>query len=243
MRTQIQTIHSLLLVNAAHPIPASTAHLDLVCVDARWPEVQLERRAAGLLNACIQAVGGQDLIVPVSGWRSQREQQAIWDDTLAKEGEDFTRKYVALPGCSEHQTGLAIDLGAAAKEIDFIRPEFPYDGVCGAFRQRAADYGFVLRYPAGKEAVTGIAHEPWHFRYVGVPHARLMTDLGLTLEEYVALLRRDYAQRPLTFQSGSRTFQIQYHSGAACREDVPEAGGYRQVSADNCGGFVVTLWR
>lgn len=72
-------------------------------------------------------------------------------------------------GCSEHETGLAIDLALAGEEPDFIRPPFPDRGICRRFRQRCADFGFVLRYPAGKETVTGIAHEPWHFRYVGVP--------------------------------------------------------------------------
>ena len=241
MRTGTLLADSLLLVNAAHPI-ADGKEPQLVCVDPRRPEIRLERWAAGLLNACIRAVGGQDEIVPVSGWRSREEQQAIWADTLADRGERFTRQYVAPPGCSEHQTGLAIDLGQASEKIDFIRPAFPYDGVCGAFRQRAADYGFILRYPAGKEAVTGIAHEPWHFRYVGVPHARIMTDLGLTLEEYVLLLRRNYARRPLVFRAGTRVFQIR-----CCPEGdaLPplEPGSCRQVSADNCGGFVITDWR
>ena len=242
MSTLTRTTGALPLVNAAHPIPPS-AGPELVCVDPRWPEVLLERRAAGLLNACIRAVGGENAIVPVSGWRSQEEQQAIWDDTLAKEGETFTRQYVALPGCSEHQTGLAIDLGLASQEIDFIRPNFPYRGVCGAFRKQAADYGFVLRYPAGKEAVTGIAHEPWHFRYVGVPHARLMAEKGLVLEEYVAVLRQDYSQRPLTVCAASHTFHIWYCDEADREGLPPEPGSYRQVSADNCGGLVVTTWR
>lgn len=242
MRTLTRTTGSLLLVNAAHFMPSSAVP-DLVCVDPRWPEVQLERRAAGLLNACIRAVGGEHVIVPVSGWRSREEQQAIWDDTLAKEGEAFTRQYVALPGCSEHQTGLAIDLGLASEEIDFIRPNFPYSGVCGAFRKQAADYGFILRYPAGEETVTGIAHEPWHFRYVGVPHAKFMAEQGIVLEEYVALLRRDYFRRPLTVCAASRTFHIWYCDEAVQEELSPELGSYCQVSADNCGGFVVTTWR
>ena len=242
MRSLTRTTGALLLVNAAHSMPASPAP-DLVCVDFRWPEIQLERRAAGLLNACIRAVGGEKAIVPVSGWRSQEEQQAIWDDTLSKEGEAFTRQYVALPGCSEHQTGLAIDLGLASQEIDFIRPHFPYRGVCGAFRKQAADYGFVLRYPAGKEAVTGIAHEPWHFRYVGVPHAGFMAEQGLVLEEYVAVLRQDYSQRPLTICTASHTFHIWYCNETDQEDLLADSGSYCQVSADNCGGLVVTTWR
>ena len=242
MRTLAQPTGALLLVNAAHSL-ATSASPDLVCVDPRWPGVQLERRAAGLLNACIRAVGGEHVIVPVSGWRSQEEQQAIWDDTLVKEGEAFTRQYVALPGCSEHQTGLAIDLGLASEEIDFIRPNFPYSGVCGAFRKQAADYGFILRYPAGKEAVTGIAYEPWHFRYVGVPHARFMAEQGIVLEEYMEILRRDFSQRPLTVCAASHMFHIWYCNEAVREDLLSEPGSYCQVSEDNCGGFVVTTWR
>lgn len=65
------------------------------------------------------------------------------------------------------------------------RPAFPYEGVCQMFRERAAEFGFVERYPAGKEPITGIAHEPWHFRYVSPPHARAMVRRGLVLEEYL----------------------------------------------------------
>lgn len=83
----------------------------------------------------------------MSGWRSFGEQQSIWDDTLAKEGEAFTRQYVAFPGCSEHQTGLAMDLAKAAPSIDFIRPDFPDEGPCGTFRRLAAQYGLIQRYP------------------------------------------------------------------------------------------------
>ena len=183
MRVLTQASGALLLVNAAHAIQTSAAP-DLVCVDPRWPEILLERRAAGLLNACIRAVGGEHTIVPVSGWRSREEQQAIWDDTLVKEGEVFTRQYVALPGCSEHQTGLAIDLGLASEEIDFIRPNFPYSGVCGSFRKLAADYGFILRYPPRKTEITGYAWEPWHIRYVTRSLALYLTLTGLTLEEF-----------------------------------------------------------
>ena len=130
----------LVLVNAAHPLPEDVLP-ELTDVAGG---VLLERRAAGLLAACIRAAGGERDIVPVSGWRSRAEQQSIWDDTWAREGEAFTRRYVALPGCSEHQTGLAVDLGKRSGDIDFIRPDFPDSGACGAFRRLAADYGFTI---------------------------------------------------------------------------------------------------
>ena len=235
-------MNTLILVNAAHPLSPGPAP-DLVPVDEAHPHILLERRAARLLGACIQAVGGVGAIVPVSGWRSQAQQQAIWDQTWMEEGEVFTRQYVARPGCNEHQTGLAIDLGLAAPHIDFIRPHFPEDGVCGAFRRLAPRYGFVLRYPAGKEAVTGIAHEPWHFRYVGVPHGAAMTALGLTLEEYLAFLTQyPVGGKPFVFEGEGRSFQLSYCAGPASALPPPEEGEHRLVSADNRGGRILTRW-
>ena len=129
-------------------------------------------------------MGARGAIVPVSGFRSRAEQQAIWDSSLAEHGRAFTETYVARPGCSEHETGLAIDLAENRPDIDFLCPQFPDEGVCRLFRLAAPEFGFVLRYPAGKEHITGIGHEPWHFRYVGRPHAGEMALYGLTLEEY-----------------------------------------------------------
>ena len=232
----------LVLVNRQHPLAEEPRQL-LTAADERYPNILLERQAARLLAACIQAAGGAREIVPVSGWRSQAEQQAIWEDTLQRRGEAFTRQYVAVPGCSEHQTGLAIDLGENRPEIDFIRPAFPDTGVCGAFRRRAADYGFVLRYPAGKEAVTGIGHEPWHFRYVGWPHSRIMEDRGLVLEEYLDYLRGFSPEEPLRCQAAGRAFEICYSPRPAGLEGRLPAGVPCQWSGDNAGGAVLTLWR
>ena len=164
----------LLLVNPSfphHPLP----HPDLVTVADT--DILLERRAAQALDSLMAAIGGWKEIVPVSGWRALEEQQAIWEDSLAENGLPFTQTYVAYPGHSEHQTGLAIDLGRRSASIDFIRPDFPYTGLCQTFRREMARYGLIQRYPAGKEEITGIGHEPWHFRYVGVPHARLMANM------------------------------------------------------------------
>lgn len=230
---------ALILVNAAHPL-ADSALPALAPPDDCHPQVLLERQAARLLSACVQAAGGWQAIVPVSGWRSLEEQRFLWADTWDREGEEFTRKYVALPRCSEHQTGLAIDLGARADSIDFIRPHFPEDGPCGQFRRLAADYGFIRRYRRGKEAVTGIAEEPWHFRYVGAPHARLMEDNGLCLEEYAGFLRE--GPKTCALSNGRRvTVSYLSCSGREAELELPENACF-QVSGHNDGGFIVTLW-
>ena len=229
---------SLILVNAEHPL--RDGRRPPLAPAAPGSAVLLETRASAMLTGALERLGAVGEIVPVSGWRSRAEQQQIWDDSMAENGEDFTRKYVAIPGCSEHQTGLAIDLALRSDSIDFIRPDFPYDGICGRFRAIAADYGFIERYPAGKEKITGIAAEPWHFRYVGRPHARLMRDMGLTLEEYVELLHGyPYPGRLLSAAGGgydafvgfSRSYTPQEHR-APC-----------QVSGNNVDGYILTLWR
>ena len=156
-----------------------------------------------------------------------------------KEGEAFTKQFVAKPGCSEHETGLAIDLARAARNIDFIRPHLPYDGACGRFRALAAKYGFIQRYRAEKTAVTGIACEPWHFRYVGAPHAQLIEQNGLCLEEYAAFLREMGPQQCRL--AGGRAAQVLYVPCENGHARLP--GGCVQVSGDNAGGFIATVWQ
>lgn len=229
----------LILVNAENPIQ----HMERPALAPAVPgsDILLDTRAAAMLSGLISRIGAAGEIVPVSGWRSEAEQREIWDGSMRESGEEFTRKYVALPGCSEHQTGLAIDLALRADNIDFIRPEFPYDGVCGRFRALAADYGFVERYQSGKEGVTGIAAEPWHFRYVGRPHARIMCEMGLCLEEYVEYLRAyPYPERLLEVRGEVYEAEVGF-AGARDALGLPDAP--YQVSGNNVDGYIYTLWR
>ena len=173
---------SLILVNRDHPLQ-ETETPELIPLDAAYPDIRMERRAGKLLSACIQAAGGRGTIVPVSGWRSFGEQQSIWDDTLAKEGEAFTRQYVAFPGCSEHQTGLALDIVAAGYQI--LDEEQEDTAEQKWLMENSWKYGFILRYPADKSDITEISYEPWHYRYVGKEAAREIMEQGICLEEYL----------------------------------------------------------
>lgn len=229
---------SLVLVNREHPF-RETAGLPLVPVFEN-STVLLERQAASLLHSLMEKIGGGwRHITPVSGWRSSDEQQEIWEESVRDRGLDFTRKFVAVPGFSEHQTGLAIDLGFRKSLLDYICPDFPHRGICQAFRRHAAAYGFIERYPAGKEDITGIGHEPWHFRYVGAPHARLMEENGLCLEEYPEFLRERPRSCPLP---DGRLAQVFYVPCAGEETEIQLPDGCCQVSGDNAGGFIVTAW-
>lgn len=233
---------SLILVNAEYRYRGKSDDL-LIPVHDSAPDILLNRRAAVLLSQLMQEIDGWRHIVPVSGWRSQEEQQAIWDDTVRESGLEFTRKYVAVPGHSEHQTGLAIDLGLRQEHVDFICPEFPYSGICQTFRERAAKYGFILRYPAGKEHITGIGHEPWHFRYVGVPHAEIMAQEGLTLEEYTDFLTRfPYGGEPYRHIKDGKAIHVSYISAATTLVNLPENAPFA-LSGNNRDGYILTEWR
>ena len=229
----------LLLVNRDHPLQSGALQPKLLTVGQYEGPVQMEYTAAKLLRGCLEAVGAMAQVVTVSGWRSNAQQQQIWDDTLAQNGAAFTNQYVALPGCSEHQSGLAVDLGHAAGPLDFIRPAFPYSGICGEFRQSATRYGFIERYQKGKESLTGIAPEPWHFRYVGAPHAMLLHQNGLCMEEYFDFLRAAPCNCSLP---DGRAVSVRYVAATGQQTCIELESSCCQISGDNVGGFVVTEW-
>ncbi len=234
----------LILVNQAHGLDESAAE-DLIPVTESRPDALLQRPAAQALARLMDEIGGWQHIAFVSAWRSRREQQEIWDDSLRENGPEFTRAYVAVPGHSEHQTGLAMDLGAKKEQIDFICPDFPYTGPCQDFRESAAKYGFILRYPEGKESITGISHEPWHFRYVGAPHAAIMQEQNMTLEEYTDCLKRfPYGSGLRRVADNGREVCISYLKAAAdpiCLK-LPEEDSW-SLSGNNADGFILTEWR
>lgn len=249
----MQTVHlyrenirngALILVNRNHPMKEDT-DISLMPVDMAYKDICMESKASVILTKLIEALGAKGEIIPVSGYRTKREQEGIYRDSLKENGNEFTEKYVALPNCSEHQTGLAIDLGENQDFIDFIRPEFPYTGICGEFRNKASLYGFIERYEKGKEKITGISHEPWHFRYVGYPHSQMMKTNHMSLEEYIQYIKNfPYEGKHYFLKEESRMIEVFYVSGDSDRTtiELPENDLF-QVSGNNVDGFIVTLWR
>ena len=234
----------LQLINHTHPLRQRPQAEQLLPLGP----VLLERQAARLLTALLQKCGGQEAIAAVSGYRSAAEQQQIYDSCLAQEGPEFTRRYVAQPGSSEHESGLAIDLGYApqGEALDFIRPAFPYEeALCQRFRHYAPYYGFIERYQKQNQSLTHIAAEPWHFRYLGYPHSLLLQRRGCALEQYLQLLRNfPQGGKHLRVQLGRRHFEIFYQQAASHGATVISLPGHLpyQISGDNDGGFIVTLW-
>lgn len=122
-----------------------------------------------------------------STYRTVEEQQQIWDDYEKKHGLEYTKKYVALPGTTEHHTGLAIDLSLKVNgkytwdSNELLAEEKTWKKI----HKLLSKHGFILRYPKEKESITGYNYEPWHIRYVGKIPARIIEKNSWTLEEYL----------------------------------------------------------
>ncbi|HJE20512.1 MAG TPA: M15 family metallopeptidase [Aliicoccus persicus] len=129
--------------------------------------------------------------VITSDYRSYTGQEEIYNDMLAVYGTvEETNNWVNQPGFSEHQSGLAIDVGSyeswELQEMPFgFTPESEW------VAENAHNYGFIIRYPEGYEDVTGMSYEPWHLRYIGVEHATAVYESGETLEHYLNLVDED----------------------------------------------------
>lgn len=129
-------------------------------------------------------------IIIDSGYRSFDYQNRVLENLKNEKGEEYASKYVAIAGASEHQTGLAVDF--AYYKDGVINDNVNEDDEAVKYISKVAHkYGFIVRYPKGKENITGVNYEPWHLRYVGFEHAMYMYENGLTLEEYLKLIKTD----------------------------------------------------
>ncbi|CAI9392122.1 M15 family metallopeptidase [Niallia sp. Sow4_A1] len=125
----------------------------------------------------------------VSGYRSYDRQTVLFGAEVDRVGEEKAVQAVAYPGNSEHQTGLAMDI--SSKSADFLLTEEFGETKEGKWlKENAHLYGFILRYPEGKESITQYKYEPWHFRYVGKKSAKDIYENDWTLEEYFKVVRK-----------------------------------------------------
>jgi D-alanyl-D-alanine carboxypeptidase len=128
---------------------------------------------------------GLDFVL-VSDFRTYQYQEQLYNNYVARDGQEAADQYSARPGHSEHQTGLTVDVGstdsASNLTVEFgDTPEYEW------MKDVAHEYGFIVRYPEGKEHITGYMYEPWHLRYVGEEEAEAIYESGLSLEEYLGI--------------------------------------------------------
>ena len=156
-------------------------------------DVEVEEKAYKAYLKLKEKLEDEGIFVDLdSALRSISAQQKIVDDFTQKYGNDYTAKTVARPGYSEHHTGLALDLilivdGKIIYENEDL---VMFTEIWQRIHAQITNYGFILRYPKGKEHITGYAYEPWHIRYLDdVDIARRIVTEGVTLEEYLGLVK------------------------------------------------------
>lgn len=168
-------IDGILIANKKYPLPEDFN-----------PGENAEARAAFEQMATDAKALGFDLVA-FSGFRSYEYQTTLYNNYVNRDGKEAADRYSARPGHSEHQTGLAFDIGEKTREDLWLTAEFGETPAGKWLADNAYKYGFILRYPEGKEDVTGFMYEAWHFRYLGVEKATEVKQTGLTLEEYLSV--------------------------------------------------------
>lgn len=179
----------LLLANAENPLPQDWS----IQTEEVQNGYEMDKRAAPAMREMIQAAkeDGVELML-CSAYRSIEKQQQLFDRSQQaymaqgmseEEACAKTATETAIPGTSEHQTGLAADIVTPTYQM--LDAGFADTPAGQWLSEHATEYGFVLRYPQDKQEVTGIIYESWHYRFVGKTHAKLMKESGLCLEEYL----------------------------------------------------------
>ena len=182
-------------VNKQRRMPADYIPSDLVRIEVptilTFEEVNHLRRAASeALSAMFAAAEdehGYELLAR-SGYRAYKTQVMLYDANVREHGEEYASRFSAKPGTSEHQTGLAMDISSPVVNYQ-LEQEFGKTAEGRWTAENAHRFGFIIRYPEGKEDLTGYSYEPWHLRYVGKALADEIYKKNLTLEEYYSKLQ------------------------------------------------------
>lgn len=233
---QFSSLHegNLILVNPDHPCQNEPSLFSEV--HPAQKTVLLEDHAARALMELLDRLGIVDEIICFDGYRTHSQQIELYQNSLVENGQAYTEKFVAKPGCSEHECGLAIDLALNQDKIDPICPSFPDHGISGLFRKQAASAGFIERYKESKKEITKISGEEWHFRYVGIPHALIMLETGFCLEEYIEWIRNyPLTSNPLYYEG----WTIGYVNQGTPFPQLDKNLEY-SISGDNVQGWIVT---
>lgn len=248
----------LVLVNQKHPVSKDFYNPNSIDLNDKLPttknNLKLASEAAQALIDLFDAAkndGVKNLTI-VSAYRSYSYQNYLQNrkiDFYLKQGKSLNEAkklaatVVALPGTSEHQTSLAVDLSSreilknGGLEQNF---ESTPEGIW--LRYNAYKFGFILRYPADKQSITGIIYEPWHFRYVGKPHSEIIYKNKFCLEEYIDYLKKNKKFK-YTSENGKK-FLIHYLENIRNIKEI-EVWAYTGqaigASLDNTGGLILTL--
>ncbi len=258
----------LILVNYQYPYGAADTVAVVDVYGNRNAFYQVSNTSIALTQSALDAMNkmtesfyrvtsSNDMMI-VSGYRNVQSQRDIYNDRVATQGEEMAALYVATPGYSEHHTGLAMDLSFYMDDGTSVNIEQYEHGPW--LNENCTDYGFVLRYPQDKVDITKIGYEFWHYRYVGVPHAQIMEDKNLCLEEYIDYIKEYTPSTKLLWvqengqltdvsvsalpSSGTLVYYVPADKEANTTEiRIPRGNIFEntRISGNNVDGFIVTV--
>ncbi len=190
------------------------------------------------------SIYGESDVMIACGYRSSEVQQRLYDEEEKRTNTSQADAWVAPANYSEHQTGYAFDLDLL---IENHGTGISYDGL-GNYQwinTNCQKYGFIVRYPQGKEKITGYEYEPWHFRYVGQAAAVYIMEQSITLEEYIEQIHKCSIEKPLKIidEESEKTWFVYYVEADTSGEtevSVPQDYSY-EISGDNINGYIVTV--
>ena len=171
------------LVNKKFKLPADYQPDDLEVINVAYANENKRLRKVAkeaFENLSEDAKKEGYIITAVSAYRDYDYQNNLYDEYVSTMGSDYADKCSARAGHSEHQTGLAVDVAGSNGDYNLFADSKEFTWM----KEHSYEYGFILRYPSGKEATTGFKYEPWHYRYVGKEVATTIYQENFTLEEY-----------------------------------------------------------
>ncbi|MBZ4665585.1 M15 family metallopeptidase [Mahella sp.] len=209
--------NSLVLVNKDHPISEGIVPN---IVDYKDTDVKMDESVAdayGELSEAVKSQVGKNLYI-MDSYRSEEEQESLYSED---------KNTATTPGSSEHEIGLALDV-----YVKFFAGEGFIKSEAGQFvYENCWKYGFIVRYPPFKKRITGMKFEPWHIRYVGLPHSEIIYKKGLTLEEYIQSL-----EIGKFYKSGEYIISRQKGEEFLFPNNVKKI----VISPDNMGNYIIT---
>ncbi|GAB6555491.1 M15 family metallopeptidase [Bacillus mobilis] len=225
----------LLLVNKDYPVKKDSIRSDIINVNHNSELVRGYvifdrnlRLSKGVVESFLNVVdaAGKDGVqhfLMTSGYRDFQEQSKLYKEM----GSDY-----ALPaGYSEHNLGLSLDVGSTQKKMERA-PEGKW------IEENIWKHGFVLRYPKNKSHITGIQYEPWHIRYVGLPHSAIMQKEKITLEEYLDFLKE---KKEISTDVEGKKYTVSYYKVSGNRKVNVPANKQYEISGNNMDGVIVTV--
>ena len=218
-------------------------------------EVTIEKRACEAYRKLKEELEKEDIHIDVdTGYRSVAEQIEFRQRYRERYGEDYVNKVVAVPGYSEHHTGLAIDLYLIVdgKNIIYNEDLVKYTDIWAKIHEKLAKYGFILHYAEGKEDITKFAYEPWHIRYVGEEPAKEITEQGVTLEEYLGVtvpMDKDVFEETMVPLNTETIYQVAllqslvqgYYDGILSVDALKEKGDTGLGTFDGVNGEMIVI--